>query len=345
MYTPWLSPFQDANTANYPPASIGHQLSYRGVPPTVALIGLRSSLADAVRYHLYRHAWDFGDLAFADFGNLRKETVAFAVPLLRELGEAGIIPILLAAEPGMLKAQSDPYLHYTRTVNHCRVDSRLPGPWLEALMGGGVHLTHIGSQRHLVDPAILARAEAEGFEVSGLGSALDGLDTLEPAIRDADLFSLDIGAIQYAEAPARPGFNPSGLSLRGAGQLCYYAGHADRLTSFALSGAMTEGAPPREGEVTAAAYAQLVWYFLLGVSRRAGDFPASSEGMTEYVVDLRPGHRLVFWRSPRTERWWLQIPTASGRDRHLVACSYDDYLAASRKGRLVDRLSAALLRF
>jgi formiminoglutamase len=70
--------------------------------------------------------------------------------------------------------------------------------------------------------------------------------------------------------------------------------------------------------------------------------------MLEYVVDIDDFDKLTFWRSPRSNRWWVQVPagTKKGDERHrLVPCSYEDYLEASGKQHLPDRLMAAFRRF
>jgi len=210
------------------------------------------------------------------------------------------------------------------------------------------HLSHIGAQQHLTDPAIFDIFNAQAFEAVSLGPARNDAIALEPLLRDADLVSLDISAINYNEAPARAGLHPSGFSLQEASQLAYYAGNSDKLSSFGLYGLDASAGSERDTDLTAAAYAQLIWYFLQGFSRRQGDFPASNKGMLEYVVDIDKFDKLTFWRSPRSNRWWVQVPAESrkGEDRHrLVPCRYEDYLEASGKQTLPDRLMLAFRRY
>ncbi len=210
------------------------------------------------------------------------------------------------------------------------------------------HLAHIGDQRHLCDPRLDELFYTRHFERYPLGKSRNDLTELEPAIRDVDLAMININAILSSEAPAKTDLSPSGFSLQEAGQLAYYAGNSDRLSSFGLYGFEAGHQDERRADLTAAAYAQLIWYFLHGVSRRHADFPKSTAGLVEYVVDSKVSDRFVFWRSPRSDRWWIQVPV----DRHrgekrnrLVACSHADYVATSSAGKLPDRLFQAFSRY
>ena len=65
-------------------------------------------------------------------------------------------------------------------------------------------------------------------------------------------------------------------------------------------------------------------------------------------MDNKITDKVTFWRSPVTDRWWVQVPLAtSGREERnrLVACSYADYLSTSKEGKLPDRLFRAFSRY
>ncbi len=99
---------------------------------------------------------------------------------------------------------------------------------------------------------------------------------------------------------------------------------------------------------TANVLAQMIWYFIDGLSHRKGDFPISTEGLTEYIVEVKSlDFTVTFWKSQRSGRWWLQVPvkTSKQQQRHrLIPCSYNDYKLASQ-GELPDRLVNGLKRF
>lgn len=364
MYTPWLVPSEvepPAPTAAY---SLFAKLSPAISATTrVALIGTHAPVADAVREQLYPLAWDFGNLEITDLGNLRKRSVDFAIPLLRELQAAGILPVLLGAGGPIRRAQYLAFAELSRQVGVFAVDQyvrisgeeeqREAGNFLDELVyrrqPPRFHLSCAGSQRHLIDPRLPALFTQRHYGLYPLGSARADLSELEPPIRDADVMMMDIGALARAEAPAQKRFHGSGLSLQEGSQLCFYAGNSDRLSSFGIYG--FSGDPARGGEevaLTAAAYAQLCWYFLHGVSLRFGDFPARTDGMTEFVVDTRLMGKLTFWYSPRSTRWWVAVPADGQRGEarnRLVACSHRDYTQTSQEGKLPDRIINAFARY
>ena len=362
MYTPWLQA-TGYSPGELPQGSFGKQLGKAPTPETqVALVGLDALTADRVRGHLYRHFWDQGDLRVIDLGNLRKQNADFAVPLIRELHTSRILPVLIGGTAAAAPAQYLAFADLNREVGLGVIDSAVrlaphPSPDVQsAYLDRAVHrntpppfhLAHIGDQRHLSDPRLDPLFHERNFERYPLGRSRADLTELEPAIRDVDCCILNICSVLAAEAPAQEVLTPSGFSLQEAGQLAYYAGNSDRLSSFGIYGHAPGQFEAYASEVTAAAYAQLIWYFLHGVSRRHADFPATTTGLVEYVVDSKSADRFTFWRSPRSNRWWVQVPLDRhpGEDRNrLVACSYADYLATSQDGNLPDRLFHAFSRY
>ena len=360
MYTPWLKA-PAALPTDLPSYAFATGLRQRARKMTVAIVGLDAAVAKKTRHYLYRTAWDFGDLRVRDLGDVRKPNVDFVIPLLRELHGAGIIPLLLGGAPAHFRSQYLAFAELRRQVSLLQLDSRIelsptpPAAGDERLLDAALyrpqrrqfHLTHVGSQQHLIDPAIPRAFSLADYEHVSLGTAKGDLTRLEPVLRDADLVGIDIRALHHQDAPARREIQPSGFNLQEACQLAYYAGHSDKLSSFGLYGLNTSS-PEAEQELTAAGYAQLAWYFLQGIHQRAGDFPARSDNMTEYIVDIEGLHQLTFWRSNTTTRWWVQIPDGSykGEERHrLVPCSYEDFLEASQEQTLPDRLLMAFRRY
>ena len=361
MYRPWLHPPRPPR-GDFAARSLGSRLiDAKDSTIEVALIGIEGKWADRVRQQLYSYFWDHGETSVRDLGNLRKAKVDFAIPLLKELYASRILPVVIGADALSCQAQYLAFAELNREIGICSIDSSVrlspasPGAdGLRALdravhrSGSPLfHLSHIGDQRHLSDPELDQLFLSRNFERYPLGKSRADLADLEPSIRDVDLAVLNVNAVLAAEAPAQSEMSPSGFSLQEAGQLAYYAGNSDRLSSFGIYGARTDE-NDRVGDLTAAAYAQLIWYFLHGVSRRHADFPRSITGLVEYVVDTKDSERFVFWRSPRSDRWWVQVPLdrPQGEERNrLVSCSYGDYLSTSNAGRLPERLIQAFSRY
>ena len=79
--------------------------------------------------------------------------------------------------------------------------------------------------------------------------------------------------------------------------------------------------------------AQVLWYFIEGVHYRSNEYPfGSREHYTKYIVPMED-EELVFFKSDRTERWWIEVSGGSAggnkvKNNTLLPCSYKDYLSA-----------------
>lgn len=326
----------------------------------IVLVGLDAEVADALRDALWPLAWPFPGLRMTDLGNVRKNDPEFVIPLIKELLDSRLFPLLIGGNPQLVYAQFQAFLTLRDQVSLVAVDERAPlhpnqkkvsrerylNKILHTRRESIFHLGLIGPQAHFTDPEILSWMEAENFEYLRLGKARQDLAEVEPLLRDADLISFHLAALKRCEAPAQLNPSPSGFFLEEAAQLCRYAGMSDKLRCFGLYGCET-GSKRRLADTTPA-LAQLVWYFTEGYYQRLDDYPATNKGLTEYIVDLK-GHdgKLVFWKSNKSGRWWLQAPAKTGRklQRHrLIPCTYNDYVLACQE-EVPDRLLNAIKRF
>ena len=207
------------------------------------------------------------------------------------------------------------------------------------------HLGIIGCQTHFTLPSTYRLMEELHFDYIRLGTARASLAEVEPIIRDADLLSFQMAALKQCEAPGQENPSPSGFNVEEACQLSRYAGMSEKVKSFGIFG--YKASLDRKAQ-TANVLAQMIWYFLDGLNNRKGDFPVTTEGLTEYIVELKTlDFTVTFWKSQRSGRWWLQVPvkTAKKHQRHrLIPCSYNDYKMASQD-ELPDRLVNAFKRF
>jgi len=81
--------------------------------------------------------------------------------------------------------------------------------------------------------------------------------------------------------------------------------------------------------------AQMIWYFMEGYSLRTYEEPtAENPDFLKFNVPTDAKH-LVFYKSLRTERWWLQVPKGNfeqaARPTYkplLVPCLESDYRKA-----------------
>ncbi|MEM8582774.1 MAG: hypothetical protein AAGF87_00830 [Bacteroidota bacterium] len=367
MLKNWLQDPQSSNSehAAWPDWAIGQNIVPRSFSRStlakvkLAIIGIDQQFASQVRKSLFKLSWDFNKLALMDLGDLRKSNPEFLIPLLRELGAGKVVPIVIGASRDRFRAQYQAFQAVKSQVAVAVIDQRIRLKTQKSRVSEGYslnpafhnqrkklyHLSHLGAQRHLVDPALFDLLDGRGYDNIRLGDLRHKLSAAEPILRDADLLGVDLSALQLATAPAQSDPSTAGLLVEEAAQLCRYAGLSDKLQSFGIYG-FDDTATERHQMITAELAAQLIWYFCDGFSKRWGDFPVTNKGLVEYVVDHPSYNNLTFWRSKRSGRWWVQSPAFKhrGEDRHkLVACNKSDYEAASR-GELPERLLAAFSR-
>lgn len=365
MLENWLRPLNLENIVETPldSAHFGGKIKRyeTEVPPLqsvkLAIVGIGNEAADAVRKQLYRLSFPFGKLEAADLGNLRKPDNSFVLPLLQELMDSKICPVIIGNMPKLAQVQFKAHFACQPSVNLVAVDERVPfhprlseldGHYLNPVLNGKTlpfHFGIVGCQSHFVDDETFQALENMSADTVRLGKARANFTEIEPVMRDADMACFNLAALKSAEAPGVINPSPSGFTCEEACQLSRYAGMNDKLTSVGFYGFEPD---LDEYGRTAQVQAQLIWYFFDGFSSRWGDFPASMDGLTEYIVDFKGhDHPFTFWKSNRTGRWWVQVPvkTKKKHQRHrLIPCSYNDYLQAS-KGELPDRLSLAFSRF
>lgn len=365
MLENWLQPFHYA-TDDLPDYAWGKQCSYYSGPQEplqagqLVFIGIDATVANALRSALYPMSWAFPGLDFTDLGNIRKTEPEFMIPLIRELLDSQLFPILIGGHPHpLVYTQFQSFLTLRDHVSWVGIDERIPftqknkrskdfygNKILHLRRDSLFHLGLIGPQAHFSDPALLRWMEDQNYEYLRLGKARAEIMEVEPLLRDADIISFHMDALKRCEAPGQLNPSPSGFFLEEACQLCRYAGMSDKLRSFSVAGINANA--KRQLPATAQALAQMIWYFTEGFYQRKQDYPVTNKGLTEYIVDLKGSEgKLVFWKSNKSGRWWLQVPakTSYKFKRHrLIPCSYNDYVLATQQ-EVPDRLLNAFKRF
>ena len=357
MLQNWLKPinitdFQDI-IDKYPELLLNHITVFDDSLPDlknidIALVGLDINTTNTVRKYLYKFNNIF-NISVVDLGDVLKKKPSFYIPVITELIQSGIIPIIIGDDAPFLQAQFQAYKPLKQVINIVSIERDLSPDWKEILETKKSHLLHasiLGHQSHVANKEILTTLETKDADLVRLGRIRQGIDEVEPIIRYADMISLNLNVMKQAEVPAQANPSPSGLHIEEACMLLRYAGLSDKTSSLGIQGFRLD--KDIDGQ-TAQAIAQLIWYFMEGVANRKRDFPVSLDNMTEYIVDYKHyGYQLTFWRSNKSGRWWMQIPAKSEKEktsRHrLIPCSYQDYQLAS-DGKVPDRLIKAFNRF
>lgn len=307
---------------------------------------------DAIREKLYRLNDLDESLPIVDLGNIRagariEDSYAALRLVCEELLRAGKIPVILGGSQDLTYANYAAYEAMEQTVNLVTMDGRLDFGGRPDAFDASNYLNRIvlhqpnylfnysnlGNQRYLIDKDVLELMERMFFDVHRLGSLQESISDAEPILRNADLVSIDMSCVRAADAPGSSAVGPNGFYAESMCQLARYAGMSDKLSSFGIY-EVNPDLDPRG--FTSELAAQMIWHFIEGVSQRKGDYPVGSKAnYLKYIVTLSD-HELVFYKSPMTNRWWMEVPypstTGNRYLRHyLVPCTYEDYQQATNE--------------
>jgi hypothetical protein len=182
------------------------------------------------------------------------------------------------------------------------------------------HYNHIGFQSYMVHPNMLETIDKLRFDCYRVGKVKENMEEMEPVIRNANMLSFDIAAIQHAHAPANR-LTPNGFTGEEACMLMQYAGLSANISSIGIYGYL-----PHQDEynLTAKQISHMMWYIMDGVHRSKHEAPLeNTQDFNEFHLAFAD-METVFLQSKRTGRWWMQLP-----DGKYMACSQYDYITAA----------------
>lgn len=332
--------------------------------PNLAIIGVEEDRAsvnnkgtakapNAVRKHLYDLYQGDYKIKIADFGNIKagetvNDTYAALKVVVEELVKKDIVPIIIGGGHDLTYAQYRGYQDLEQKVEVAIVDAKfdLDQENTENVpLNSQTYLNHIilhqpdylfnlsnvAYQTYLVSKESINMYDKLFFNAVRVGMIAGKLDQAEPVIRAADMVSFDIGAIRASEAPGNANAVPNGLFGDEACQLARYAGMSDKCSSVGFYEFNPAFDPM---EQTAMLVSQMIWCFIDGYYNRKGDAPLIPK--SAYIIYRthleNEDHELVFVKSKKSDRWWMQVPyfgTKSVNERfYLVPCRYEDYQLA-----------------
>jgi formiminoglutamase len=191
--------------------------------------------------------------------------------------------------------------------------------------------SNVGYQTYFNDQEEIKLLDNLFFDSYRLGKAKE-LESIEPAFRNADIVSIDIGAVRQSEAPANNNASPNGFYGEEICAISRYAGISDKVSSF---GIYEYNSKYDNNHQTANLIAQIIWYFIEGVNFRVKDYPFSGkENYQKFTVLMENDDSLIFYKSNKTGRWWIEINILSDNKykRHaLIPCTYNDYKEATKQ--------------
>ena len=170
-----------------------------------------------------------------------------------------------------------------------------------------LNYSHVAYQSYLVDHQAPTLLERFYFDTYRLGMARQDIKALEPVARNADMLSFDISAIKSSDAPGNVWAQPFGLTGQEACQLCWYAGHSERLSAAGFFEYNPEQDDTRQ--TTASVVATMVWYVIEGYYHRTYEEDFDSHDFIKYLVPIgTTPEQITFYKAKKSEKWWMEVP-------------------------------------
>ncbi|MDO5978268.1 formimidoylglutamase [Flavivirga spongiicola] len=304
-------------------------------------------------YGLFPGSWN---TTIADLGDINKgesvEDTYFALKTtISILVKKNIIPIILGGTQDLTYANYRAYDNLAPMVNIVNVDSKFDlgdstKPIKNNSFVGKVILDQpynlfnyatIGYQTYFNSQEEIDLMDSLYFESYRLGQVSNDIALVEPVLRDANIVSIDLTSVKGAEVSLNQKYSPNGLDGKEICAISRYAGISNKVTSFGIY----EYKPSKDDEMTSVLVSQIIWYFIEGVNYRVNDDDFSEDKNYQKFITLVDSQELVFYKSNKTGRWWIEIPFLAEVNnklkRHtLLPCMHEDYLDACNN-KLPDR--------
>jgi arginase family enzyme len=303
---------------------------------------------DEIRKSLYSLFPGNWHKTIADLGDINKgETVEdtyFALKTtINILVQKNIIPIVIGGSQDLTYANYRAYDALAPMVNIVNVDSKFDlgdsaKPIKNDSFVGKIILDKpynlfnyatIGYQTYFNSQEEIDLMDKLYFESYRLGQVSKDITLVEPVLRDANIVSIDLNSVKASEVSDRQKTSPNGLDGKEICAISRYAGISNKVSSIGIY----EYKPSRDDTVTSMLVAQMIWYFIEGVNFRVKDDDFLNDESYQKFITLVEDQELVFYKSTKTQRWWIEIPFLSEINnklkRHtLLPCMHQDYLDA-----------------
>jgi len=307
-----------------------------------------ASSPDAIREQLYQLYHHNKSVNIVDLGNILpgatvEDTYHAVADVVGSLVKKNVFAIILGGSQDITYANYLAYEKLEQTVNLVCIDDKMDFGEDDEGVNSGSFLNHIilhqpcylfnyghvGYQSYLVPPNRIKLMDDLYFDFIRLGETQSVLSKAEPLVRNADILSVDVSCIRSSELSSNSNAGPNGFYGEEACQIMRYAGMSDKLSSV---GFYEYNAMLDDSKMDAKLLGQMVWCVVDGYASRKKDYPiGTKEKYTRYRVHVEgTEHELVFYKSDKTDRWWMDVPYPTHERmkferHHLVPCTYEDY--------------------
>lgn len=347
-----------------PPLSIGKKVSCHtledGIPDLegvqLAILGVlenRKSESDNYNplhfedvrkafYGLFPGSWN---VSIADLGDIAPgETVEDTYFALKEtltiLLENKIIPIILGGSQDLTYVNYRAYDDLIPMVNLVNVDHNFDlGDAAQPITNKSFvakiimeepynlfNYATIGYQTYFNSQEEIDLMKKLYFEAYRLGEVSNDITITEPVLRDANIVSVDLGAVKSSELSDLQQVSPNGIDGKEICAISRYAGISNKVSSFGIYNYQAGS----KYKLTETLIAQMLWYFVEGFDGRVSDDVLSNGTDFQKYITLVQDYELIFYKSLRTGRWWIDIPFLSSvnnklKKHTLLPCDKKDY--------------------
>ncbi len=302
----------------------------------VDLLNIRKEL-----YRLFPGNWDasIADLGDILAGNSSEDTYFAVKKVAASLIKKKIIPIVIGGSQDLTYALYRAYDDLEQMVNLVSIDNKFDFGKESDTVSADSYLTkiiidepnnlfnfsNVGFQTYYNSQEEIDLIDKLFFDAYRLGDVSNNISIAEPVFRDADIVSLDLTSVKSSDSGNSSPFTPNGFNGKEICALSRYAGISDKVSLF---GIFNHNSSKQESVLIA----QIIWYFIEGFHYRSNEYPfGSKENYIKYIIPME--EELIFYKSDKTDRWWIEIPFISSANNKLkkntlLPCSYDEYLAA-----------------
>ena len=292
-------------------------------------------------YGMFPGNWNTSivDLGTIEAGASIEDTYFVVKSLMTELIKKQIIPVVIGGTQDLTYPMYRAYDNLDQMVNLVSVDNQFDfskenkldkDAYLSKIIveepNNLFNFSNLGYQTYFNSQEEIDLIEKLYFEAYRLGEVSNNITVAEPVFREADLVRVDMHSVQSSYSGNFDIFNPNGFTGKEICALSRYAGISDKVTSFGIF-----NFNPNGNEVVLTA--QMLWYFIEGFRFRSNEYPfGTKESYIKYIVPIED-EELIFYKSNKTERWWIEIPFLTNvnnklKRNTLLPCTHEDYLAA-----------------
>ena len=296
-------------------------------------------------YGLFPGSWN---TVIADLGDINKgesiEDTYFALKTtIAILIKKNITPIIIGGSQDLTYANYRAYDTIMPMVNIVNVDSKFDlgdstKPIKNDSFIGKIILDQpynlfnyatVGYQTYFNSQEEKDLMDSLYFESYRLGEISKNITLVEPVMRDANIVTIDLSAVKGSEVSLNQKWSPNGLDGKEICAIARYAGISNKVSSFGIYEYKTS----KNDAITAMLISQILWYFVEGVNCRVKDDSFTDESNYQKFITLVEAEELVFYKSNKTGRWWIEIPFLTEINtklkRHtLLPCMHQDYVDA-----------------